>query len=86
MIDPLTPTTLCAASYGGGVFKTINGGESWSEFNAGLPLTDVYALAIDPVTPTTVYVGTSGGGVYSIQQVRYRFYLPLIQRSELGLD
>ena len=64
-----------------GVFKSTNGGGNWSEFNAGLPAISVHALAIDPVTPAVVYAGTSGGGVFSIEQVRYRFYLPLIQRS-----
>jgi len=52
-IDPLTPTTLYAGT-AGGVFKSMDGGASWS----GIGLINVSALAIDPLTPTTVYAGT----------------------------
>jgi len=63
-IDPATPTTLYAGTYGGGVFKSANGGASWSAVNSGLTSLAVLALAIDPATPTTLYAGTSGGGVF----------------------
>jgi photosystem II stability/assembly factor-like uncharacterized protein len=64
VIDPATPTTLYAGAWGGGVFKSTNGGANWSAFNSGLTDTDVQALAIDPTTPTTLYAGTWGGGVF----------------------
>lgn len=65
VIDPSTPTTLYVGGngvYGGvpGVFKSTNGGGSWSAANTGLSPLFVNALAIDPATPTTLYVG--GGG------------------------
>jgi len=63
-IDPATPTTLYAGTFLAGVFKSTNGGESWSAANTGLINTYVYALAIDPKTPTTLYAGTYGGGVF----------------------
>src|SRR6266508_2539185 len=62
-IDPVTPATVYAGTYGGGVFKSVNGGVSWAAVNSGLTNLSVYALAIDPVTPATVYAGTCGGGV-----------------------
>ena len=82
-IDPATPTTLYAGTYGG-VFKSTDGGGSWSAVNTGLTNTEVSALAIDPATPTTLYAGTYGGSVFSIQQVEmaYRVYLPLIRRGQ----
>jgi len=63
-IDPRTPTTLYAA--GDGVFKSTDGGNTWSAVNTGLPALFVNALAIDPTTPTTLYagIGISGGGVF----------------------
>jgi hypothetical protein len=65
-IDPLTPTTLYAATRGFGVFKSTDGGASWSAANTGLPpFRFVQALALDPLTPTTLYAGT-GGGVFVI--------------------
>ena len=65
-IDPVTPTTLYAASgtyyaaaTGRGVFKSTDGGGSWTRINSGLPpfLLNFDALAIDPVTPSTLYAG-----------------------------
>jgi len=44
-----------------GVFKSTDGGGSWSQFNTGLTSTSVRALAIDPTSSQTLYVGTSGG-------------------------
>ena len=32
-IDPVTSTTLYAATFGGGVFKSTNGGGAWSAVN-----------------------------------------------------
>src|SRR5438105_5467047 len=72
-IDPMTPGVLYAAA-GGGVFKSTNGGASWSAVNTGLPNSSyVSVLAIDPQTPATLYAGTyrgifkstDGGGSWS---------------------
>jgi|SRR6267142_438852 len=71
-IDPLTPTTLYAGTYGGGgLFKSTDGGANWVAVGS---LTYISDLAIDPLTPTTLYAGTLGiywgsgeltlGGVY----------------------
>ena len=62
-IDPITPRTLYAGTYGGGVFKSTDAGATWSAANTGLDSTGVTALAIDPNTPSTLYAGT-GGGVF----------------------
>src|SRR5438876_10121863 len=63
-IDSGTPTTIYAGTTGGGVFRSTDGGVTWSAVNTGLSNLDVRALAIDPLTPTTLYAGTSGGGVF----------------------
>ncbi len=60
-IDPVTPTTLYAGDYGGGVYKSINGGESWNPINTGLTNLGIYILEIDPVKPSTLYAGTMNG-------------------------
>jgi photosystem II stability/assembly factor-like uncharacterized protein len=63
-IDPTTPTTVYAGTSGGGVFKSTDGGNSWSAANVGLTALDVRALAIDPQNPTTLYAGTySSAGI-----------------------
>ena len=64
---PQTPTTLYAGTArgtpGGGVFKSTDGGASWSPVNTGLTYTSLHvpALALDPTTPTTLYAGTDDG-------------------------
>jgi photosystem II stability/assembly factor-like uncharacterized protein len=57
-IDPSVSTTVYVGMHGGGVFKSTDSGENWTE---SLPRQSVYALAIDPSAPATVYAGTAGG-------------------------
>jgi hypothetical protein len=57
-LDPQAPTTLYAGTYYGGVFKSTDGGGSWSAVNTGLTNTDIQALAVARQTPTTLSVGT----------------------------
>ncbi|MCP3963713.1 MAG: hypothetical protein GY719_38240 [bacterium] len=59
-IDPVTPTTLYAGSYRGGVDKSTNGGASW--IRSGLSSVAVGALAVDPVSPSILYAGDSENG------------------------
>jgi len=77
VIDPITPTTIYAAT-SNGVFKSTDGATSWSVLDTGLsgqPLDGadwgsyVTTLAIDPLAPSALYAGTFGGGVYALQQV-----------------
>ena len=70
-IDPTTPNTLYAGRIiaqvndvitNGGVYKSTNGGDTWSVASTGLtadPLS-VRALAIDPTTPSTLYAAIDG--------------------------
>ncbi len=60
-LDPVTPTTLYAATQYG-VFKTTDNGDHWQLTSQ--PPTDVYALAIDPVNPAVIYAGTRGQGLF----------------------
>ena len=80
-LDPQTPAIIYAGTYSGGVFKSTNGGASWSAINDGLTNPYVWALAIDPQTPAIIYAGTDGGGVFSMQQGEKMIYLPLFLRQ-----
>src|SRR3989475_643125 len=71
-IDPVTQSTLYAGMVFegghypvGGVFKSIDGGHTWSNSSTGMPTNpDIYSLVIDPKTPSTVYAGLDSYGVY----------------------
>jgi photosystem II stability/assembly factor-like uncharacterized protein len=59
-IDPDNSITLYAGS-GIGVFRSTNGGETWSAVNSGLTSLSVSVLTIDPLNSSTLYAGTTGG-------------------------
>ncbi len=64
-INPTTPSTLYAGTYGAGVFKSIDSGGTWAATNTGLTTSYVRGLAIDPLTPSTLYATTFGAaGVF----------------------
>jgi len=42
-----------------GVYKTTDGGESWTKANQNIELPDVWALVIDPSDSNTLYTGTN---------------------------
>ena|SRR2546425_4079293 len=61
VIDPTNPETVYAGTANGGVFKSDDGGQSWSRV-PGL-FAGIFALVIAPTSPaTTVYA--AGFGVY----------------------
>jgi photosystem II stability/assembly factor-like uncharacterized protein len=63
-IDPTNPQIVYAGSYGSGVYKSLDGGNTWRSASLGLTNLYVYSLAIDPNHPSTLYAGTYHGKVY----------------------
>ena len=53
-VNPQTPTTVYAGTAGGGVFRSLDGGASWSTMSAGLTDTNVPVLAIAPQTTSII--------------------------------
>ncbi|MDH7485255.1 MAG: C25 family cysteine peptidase, partial [Anaerolineae bacterium] len=58
--------TLWAGTNGGGIFKSGDGGATWSAASSGLPNLDVRALAVSPnvVADRTLLAGTYGSSVF----------------------
>jgi photosystem II stability/assembly factor-like uncharacterized protein len=74
-IDPITPDTLYAGTYGGAVFKSTDAGATWNAAGMGVVGRFVTSLVIDPFVPNTLYAGAFydrcagkggcfGGGVF----------------------
>jgi hypothetical protein len=63
-VDPVSPTTLYAAT-ADGVYRSVDGGGTWTSFNAGLPPGPAKNLAIDG-TGRFLHV-TAAGTVYDIE-------------------
>jgi photosystem II stability/assembly factor-like uncharacterized protein len=63
-IDATNPLTVFASTRGGGVFKTTDGGDSWTPINNGLRVAGVESVVLDPHNPEILYAGTTGDGVF----------------------
>ena len=71
-VDPQHPQTIYAGNEwhdpgsprSSGLFKSVDGGLTWSTVQTGFPENEVQALAINPQHPSTIYVGACGGGCY----------------------
>jgi photosystem II stability/assembly factor-like uncharacterized protein len=59
--DPTNQAIVYAGVWGGGVFKSLDGGRNWSLSSGGLYASQVNALAVDPRDPRSVYAGTTEG-------------------------
>lgn len=81
VVDPRDSNVVYAATFKGGVFKSIDGGESWQPMSEGLRVLDVRALVIDPQNPEVLYAGVENGGVYKSVNGGNSW-----QRSSSGLD
>ena len=55
---PTDANTVYIGTASGGVWKTINGGTTWSPLTDALSTTNMGAVALDPTNPNIVYAGT----------------------------
>jgi cysteine-rich repeat protein len=62
-VDLLNPATVYAATTAG-VFKSVNGGESWSSAGGGLPSSSIFDVAADTTSSGVVYCGPLSNRVY----------------------
>lgn len=63
--SPATPSLVLAGTGGAGVFRSTDGGASWTRSSSGLPPdTMVSTLTFAPTAPDTVYAGTYASGGY----------------------
>lgn len=58
---PVERETLYLVAFGGGVYKSVDGGRRWSAASRGLDDLAVLTLAMDPVSPKVLYAGTDSG-------------------------
>ncbi len=79
-IDPTDPNVVYVGAAQGGVYRTLNGGASWTAIFDSAQSLSIGAIAIAPSDPTTVYVGTGesnsscdsffGVGIYRITNAK----------------
>ncbi len=61
VIHPQNPQIMYAAGVAGGVWKTTNGGASWTSLGDFLANIAVNSLVMSPKNPNTLYAGTGEG-------------------------
>jgi hypothetical protein len=83
-VDPTNPEIIYAGTTNlgngwipAGVFRSVNGGQSWSQMNTGLTDSEVLSVGVN-ATGTRVYAGTRAGGLFVYDLGRPE---PLIGRS-----
>lgn len=61
IIHPTQTSTMWVGSVGGGIWKTVNGGTTWSPMNDFMPSIAVGCMEIDKTNPDVLYAGTGEG-------------------------
>jgi uncharacterized protein (TIGR03437 family) len=59
-VAPTDPNTIYTGARRGSVYATTNGGTTWKQVSANLPVRAVTHLTVDPIDPATVYVTYAG--------------------------
>ncbi len=61
LINPLDPNVVYAAGVSGGVWKTTNGGQSWTPIADLIGNITISSMVMEPGAPDTIYAGTGEG-------------------------
>jgi len=75
-IDPIDSNIIYTAAYpisnpepttDGGVFKSDNGGKTWTEKSKGIDNKELWAIEINPNNRNVLYVGSQDGDIYKTE-------------------
>jgi len=69
-VHPIDPLTVYIGAASGGLWKTIDGGNTWMDIGKDLGSLNYGAIAIDPDNPDVIYAG-SGETIYSLSPDMY---------------
>jgi photosystem II stability/assembly factor-like uncharacterized protein len=69
VIDPAAPDTMFIGSVSGGIWKTTNGGTSWTPVDDFMANLAVSSIVVQPGAPAVMYAGT-GEGFYNADGIR----------------
>ncbi len=72
VIDPRDPQRMFCGSVAGGLWRTTNGGTSWTHVDDWWTNLAVSCITLDPANPDVIYVGT-GEGFYSLAHLTRSF-------------
>lgn len=70
VIHPTDSQTMWVGATSGGVWKTTNGGQSWTPQTDNIDLDFINALTIDPTNPNVLYAGTGESATVGYEGLR----------------
>lgn len=62
-VEPSQQRIIYAGSPGGGIWKSVNAGQSWQPLGDRMPNMSIWSIAIDPNNANTVFLGNSAGQI-----------------------
>jgi len=68
VVNPLNPMIIYAGNLAG-VYRSADGGKTWSQINEGLTSTSIKSLSVNPAEPVTVYASTSNGKLFIYKEL-----------------
>lgn len=63
-VAPSNPDVIYAATRSAGIYRSTDGGGTWTLANRGLPIGEPVSLAVDPSRATTVYAALLNQGLF----------------------
>lgn len=63
-VSTTDPSLVYIGTRGSGVYKSINGGDSWTNITSTIASSYIFSLAISPSNANIVYAGTRDAGIY----------------------
>jgi photosystem II stability/assembly factor-like uncharacterized protein len=67
--DPVNTNIIYAGAAGGGLWKSMNGGNSWFTTTDNLASIGVSGIAIHPVNPNIIYIATGDGDAFDTYSI-----------------
>src|SRR5262249_62335382 len=92
VVDPISPLTMYVATAGGGIWKTMDGGVTWSPKSDNEAWLAIGALAMAPSDPNRLYAGTGGSNIFfyvhymPLQVANEEYYVVVVLRAGDGGD
>ena len=63
-VEPINQQIIYVGSPGGGLWKSINAGNSWTPLGDQFDNMSIWSIEIDPTNINTVYIGNNSGDLY----------------------
>lgn len=67
-VNPLSSSFVYTATFGDGVRRTTDGGQTWSSYNNGMPYLSAWTVRSAPARPHTLYCSTFGASIFRVEE------------------